>query len=82
MLLAHNQTFIKNIELLQKSKADYQADATLRKQSTHNEVSIDEDIKEPTFFTSDSENEELLQYLDESFNAETLIAAFYLISRT
>jgi hypothetical protein len=40
-------------------KADYQADAALRKQSTRNEVSIDEDIEEPAFFASDSENEEL-----------------------
>lgn len=78
----HNRNFAKNIELLRKSKEDCQADADLWKRSGCETDSLDRDIDEVQPPGWGSDDEELLEGADESFNAETLIAAFHSISRS
>ncbi|OKO97720.1 ATP-dependent DNA helicase PIF1 [Penicillium subrubescens] len=82
-LAFHNRAFAINIELLRKSKEDCQADAKMWKSANSAADSFhDANEDEPANFDSDSEETGEFFYLqDESFNAETLIAAYHSISK-
>ena len=83
-LAFHNRAFARNIELLRKSKEDCQADAKLWKSANGAADSFHHDVDgfEPANFASGSdEAEESFHLQDESFNAETLIAAYHSISK-
>jgi hypothetical protein len=82
-LPAHIRTFAQNIELLRKSKSDCQADATLRSRSTQHACPVGQELANPPYPASDSENEapHLSQNTDRSLSKETLLAAFFAISR-
>jgi hypothetical protein len=77
------RTFAKNIELLRKSKSDCHADALLRKQSAQHTSPLDHDLANPPYSSSDSEDETPLvsAHADETLNTETLLAAFFAISK-
>ncbi|KAJ5318263.1 hypothetical protein N7476_004683 [Penicillium atrosanguineum] len=80
-LPAHIRTFAQNIELLRKSKSDCQADAILRSRSTQHACPIGQELTNPPYPASDSEHEAPPQTADHSLNKETLLAAFFAISR-
>ncbi|CEO59598.1 hypothetical protein PMG11_04270 [Penicillium brasilianum] len=82
-LPAFIRTFARNIELLRKSKSDCQADALLRSRSTQHTSPVDQDLGNPPYSASDSENEnpDLPRTADNSLSSETLIAAFFAISQ-
>jgi hypothetical protein len=85
-LSPHNRDFAKNIDLLRKSKADCQADAKLRESAAVSAAydSYDHDIGEihPTdFYSDDEEGIDPVHLQDETFKAETLIAAYDSILR-
>lgn len=79
----HIRTFAENIELLRKSKSDCQADAIFRSHSNECVSPIDQDLANPPYPVSDSEDEDphLSQNLDGLLTKETLLAAFLAISR-
>jgi hypothetical protein len=79
ILQPHNQNFARNVELLRKSKEDCRADAELWKRSGRASDSFDRDIDELRLTDSDMDDEEPLQGMDETFNPDTLIAAFHSI---
>jgi hypothetical protein len=83
-LTPYNRNFASNIELLWKSKEDYQADAKLR-QSTNRSSNdyYDRYVDELESANSypDSEEENSFYLTHENFNAETLIAAYHSINR-
>ncbi|KAE8155905.1 hypothetical protein BDV40DRAFT_306571 [Aspergillus tamarii] len=84
-LLLHNQAFARNVELLRKFKEDCQADAKLWKLTSHASDLYVHDIDkfEPADFGSHgADSEELIPLQDETFNAQTLIAAFHSIVRS
>jgi hypothetical protein len=76
-------TFAKNIERLRKSKSDCQANAILRKQSAQHTSPLDHDLSNPPYHSSDSEDETSLisAHADEILNTETLLAAFFAVSK-
>lgn len=85
-LSPHNRDFARNIDLLRKSKADCQADAKLRESVAVSAAydSYDHDIGEvqPTdFYSDDEEGIDPFHLQDETFKAETLIAAYDSILR-
>jgi hypothetical protein len=82
-LPAHCQTFAKNIKLLRKSQSDCQADAFLRKQAVEHTSPLDHELAEPPYPASDSDEEtrQLAPTADETLDTETLLAAFFAISR-
>lgn len=84
-LAPHNQDFASNIELLRKSKEDCTADVKLREsanRAAHDSFDRDVDELEPVDFYFDAaEDTESFRLQDESFNAETLIAAYHSISK-
>ncbi|KAH6954100.1 hypothetical protein BKA56DRAFT_236176 [Ilyonectria sp. MPI-CAGE-AT-0026] len=80
----HNRCFAANIELLRKSKEDCEIDSKLWKSADHAGHSLDPDADdvEPVYFGSDiEEDEEFFHTRDESFSAETLIAAYHSITK-
>jgi hypothetical protein len=82
-LPAYIRTFAQNVELLRKSKSDCQADAVFRKRSAEHTSPIDHDLANPPYPASDSDNEtsHLPQDADDTFSKETLLAAYFSISR-
>lgn len=83
-LTFHNRGFARNIELLRKSKEDCQADAKMWKSANGTADSFHhdaEDFEPANFGSDDEETEEFFHLQDENFNAETLIAAYYSISK-
>jgi hypothetical protein len=81
-LKPHIRNFAGNIDLLPKSKEDCQADAALWKWSKCSSDSFDCDIDEFEPTDSDIDSETPLHSADETFKADTLIAAFHSISRS
>ncbi|KAI3286470.1 hypothetical protein DTO002I6_8141 [Penicillium roqueforti] len=80
----HIRAFARNIELLRKSKEDCQVDAKLWKSANGAADSFHHDVDElePATFGSDSDDaDESFHLQDETFNAETLIAAYHSISK-
>ncbi|OKO94694.1 ATP-dependent DNA helicase pfh1 [Penicillium subrubescens] len=80
----HIRAFARNIELLRKSKEDCQADAKLWKSANGAADSFHHDVDElePATFGSDSDDAEgSFRLQDETFNAETLIAAYHSITK-
>ncbi|KAL6405631.1 hypothetical protein AUP68_11392, partial [Ilyonectria robusta] len=80
----HNRCFAANIELLRKSKEDCEIDSKLWKSADHAGHSLDPDADDvgPVYFGSDiEEDEEFFHARDESFSAETLIAAYHSITK-
>jgi hypothetical protein len=77
------RTFTKNIERLRKLKSDCQADAILRKQSTQHTSPLDHNLSNPPYRSSDSEDETSLisAHADEILNTETLLTAFFAVSK-
>jgi hypothetical protein len=84
-LSPHNQEFAANIELLRKSKEDCQVDAMLR-QSEHRHAEVFDrhvDHLDQTDLGSDNEQngDSIIAPEDERFTAETLIAAYYTVTK-
>jgi hypothetical protein len=77
------RTYAKNVNLLWKSRDDCQADAVLRNQLAVHTASEDPEWEQPSYAGSDPENDPSNASLntDESWNIETLLAAFLAISR-
>ena len=80
-LSPHNRDFASNIDLLRKSKEYCQADAKLRESATESAAYdlYDHDIGEvqsTDFYSDDDEGVEPVHLQDETFNAETLLAAY------
>ncbi|KAF7586547.1 hypothetical protein BBP40_008687 [Aspergillus hancockii] len=75
------RTFANNIELLQKSKEDCQADALLRKQSAYHASAADKHLDNLENPPLDSNNDLFKPNIDETYNTETLLTAFSSIRR-
>jgi hypothetical protein len=82
-LPAYIRTFAQNIELLRKSKSDCQADAVFRKRAAQHTSPIDHDLSNPPYPASDSDDETpyLPQESNDTPSKETLLAAFFSITR-
>lgn len=84
-LAPHNQEFTANIELLRKSKEDCQVDAMLRQSEYRYAEVFDRYINHlhQTDLGSDSEQNGdcIIAPEDERFIAETLIAAYYTVTK-
>lgn len=84
-LAPHIRDYARNIELLRKSKEDCQADAKSRTSANHHASHLfDNDVEDTALADIASDAEEHTQdfcHQNESFNAETLIAAYHSISK-